>query len=255
MNQVAVTNLSPHLATRAAGLIAFNTLMTLDFTSITIDLNDALGLSYIFLDEFIYRAIEVGIISQISFSSDDTAAMGKLAYIAKTRDVEIVVSSATSEKHPIEPQGFSKIARFLVEDKDKLPITEVTPIKTETTKSIYIRQLTSKLVTRNRAVEALANLQKQEFDLIAIGLDNELKLTYTFLDEMVLNASKTSLLGRSTFHTDDAAVLDKLAYISGVRNLDIAVSGTSRQKYQVLLKTFSRHKANLVENKDNLTQN
>jgi hypothetical protein len=255
MNQVPIKRLSRRLATRAAGLKAFNKLMTLDFSSITIDLNDAPALTYTFLDEMIYRAIEVGILSQIRFKSDDKATIEKLAHIAKARDVEIVSRSSTQKKHPTHPKEFSRLDGMLVEDKNNLQISNVARKKTRIIKPINIRRLTDRFVTRNKAVEALTNLEQQEFDLVSIGLNNELKLSYSFLDEIVLKASKTDLLGRIIFRTDDEATLDKLAYISGTRNLDISVSSVSHQKRQILIKTFSRLKANLVENKDNLTRN
>lgn len=253
MNQVPIKRLSRRLATRAAGLKAFNKLMTLDFTSVTIDLNDAPTLSYIFLDEFVYRATEVGILSQIAFKSDDKATIEKLSHIVKTRDVDIISKGTAQKKHLTRPKDFPQVNGTLVEDKNNLQITNVSRKRARTVTPINIRRLTNRFMTRNKAGEALTNLALQEFDLVSIGLNNELKLAYSFLDEIVLKASKTDLLKRIIFRTDDESVLDKLAYISSTRNLDISVSSMSHQKSQILIKTFSRQKANLVENKENLT--
>jgi hypothetical protein len=254
MNQVPVKRLSRHFSTRARGITAFNKLMTLDFNSITIDLNDVPVLTYTFLDEMVLRALEVGILSQIRFKSNDKSTADKLAHIAETRDVEIVASSSTHKKHLTRPKVFPRLNGILVADKDNLLIKNVSRKRARTIKPIHIRRLTNRFVTRNRGVEALTNLEQQEFDLVSIGLHNELKLSYSFLDEIVLKASKTDLLERMIFRTDDESTLDKLAYIAGTRNLDISVSSVNHQRRDILLKTFSRPQANLVENKDNLTK-
>jgi hypothetical protein len=255
MNQVAVKELTPHCATRAEGLAAFNTLMTLDFTSVTVDLDDAPFLTFTFLDEMVYRADEVGILSQISLKCGAPATQQKLANISKTRNVEIITSSKEQENHPIAPRDFTELERFFYEDKNTLPITDVTPIPTETVKKLHIRELTGKFVTRQRAAEALTNLAKLEFEFVSIALNNELKLSYSFLDELIYQAAKTDLLPRITFRTDHPATLDKLDHISNTRNLEISAASVDGEKHEVISTSFSHPKANLVENKDNLTAN
>ncbi len=120
INSIHIKELTTRFVTRDRGAEAFEKLIQLQFDSITISFSEVLLLAYSFLDELVLKASNAGILKNIVFGTDDEIILDKLAHIAGTRQVEILVSSSKQEKHPIQPKTFTQPKAILVDAKEKL---------------------------------------------------------------------------------------------------------------------------------------
>ncbi|MHB8104034.1 MAG: hypothetical protein ACYDG5_00640 [Dehalococcoidales bacterium] len=118
MTRVDVKELSTKFFTRANVTAAFGKLVIPENASMTIELNNVLIFSYIFLDEVIFKVSKAGVLKHIVFNTDDELVLEKLAYIAGTRHVEILVSSTALKRHRITPKTFTRHKPVFVENKE-----------------------------------------------------------------------------------------------------------------------------------------
>jgi hypothetical protein len=119
-------------------------------------------------------------------------------------------------------------------------------------RQVHLRKLTTRFITRANGAKAFNNLVPLEAPTVIIDLSNVLILTYPFLDEMIRLVLKYNQLKRIVFKVDEDFTLDKLAYIAGTRNIDIAVSSSNHKKHRIQPKAFTRQKAVVVDAKEKL---
>jgi hypothetical protein len=117
-------------------------------------------------------------------------------------------------------------------------------------KQVHLQKLTTRFITREKGSAVVNVLTQSEFTPTAIDLNDIAILAYPFLDEMILKASKAGILKEIVFKTDDETTLDKLAYIAGVRGVDITISTSTHKKHRLQPKALTRQKAVVVENKE-----
>jgi len=109
--------------------------------------------------------------------------------------------------------------------------------------SIFLRKLTTQYITRERGAEAYHNLAKLGVDSITVDFNSVPFMSYSFLDEMVLRASKDGMLEHITFKADDESVLNKLAHIAGTRGVHIPVTNARLKTKHIRPKKFPEYDA------------
>ncbi len=108
---------------------------------------------------------------------------------------------------------------------------------------IHIKKLAPMFLTRDRGREAYDNLAQLEYDTLTIDLNSIQLLSYSFLDEIVINAAKVDKLKDIIFKTDDDYVLDDLAHIAGTRHVDIAINNPTLKIQYIQPLSFIRQTA------------
>lgn len=116
--------------------------------------------------------------------------------------------------------------------------------------SIFLKKLTTQYITRERGAEAYYNLSKLGVDSITVDLNSVPFMSYSFLDEMVLRASKDGMLEHITFKADDESVLNKLAHVAGTRGVHIPVTNTMLKTKHIRPKTFPEYESVFAGSKE-----
>ncbi len=117
-------------------------------------------------------------------------------------------------------------------------------------RSIHVNQLSQHFITRKRGLEAYKKLYRHlNLGPIVLNLNDVDMISYSFLDEIILMASKTSKLDKIVFCANSNALTDKLARISGVRNYHINIVTSNNNSTKIRPKNFSCRQAIFADSK------
>lgn len=117
-------------------------------------------------------------------------------------------------------------------------------------KHLFIEQLTRVCMTRNRGKEAFSELQKYLRKApIEIDFSNCETVSLSFLDELISQISRSFELNNVVFRVRDQFVEDKLARISGFRNMTIHCRINNDAVHKVIPRPPTPDKATFLPNK------
>lgn len=100
---------------------------------------------------------------------------------------------------------------------------------------INVNQLAYPTITRTRGMQAFVSIRDSVRDVTQaeVDLSGDQPLSLSFLDELIRLLAEEGYLSRVTFLVDQPEVLNKLAKISSIRQIDIyhgGIKGERREK-------------------------
>ena len=117
-------------------------------------------------------------------------------------------------------------------------------------RNIHINQLSQHFITRKRGLEAYMKLYRHlNLGPVILNLNKVDIISYSFLDEIILMAAKTSKLDKLVFDTSSKSSQDNLARIAGVRKIHIKVMTSTNSVREIKPKSFLYKQAIYVNSK------
>ena len=117
-------------------------------------------------------------------------------------------------------------------------------------KHIFIEQFVQPCITRQRGKEAFSKLQEYLMETpVEIDFSNCEIVSLSFLDELISQICKSSELNKVIFRAPNPLIEDRLARISGFRNVSIFCRTNNKAVYEVTPQLPVLEKATFVSDK------